>query len=242
MTPSTDPQEADPRRRWLLQALAAGWLVGPTAIARADTFGARPRKLAQGQHIFEIDGDVRVNGKRATRETPIVAGDVIETGSDGRLVGVIGSEALILRRQSRLEIGGSAAVARRFFRLVNGAMLSVFGKRDDPYEIRTPVATIGIRGTGVYTEADAEKSYVCLCYGTAELTPVAKPAERETLTTTHHDAPRYLYSDAVKGRMMGEAPFLNHTDLELMALEALVGRSVPFWVPEDPYASPRREY
>lgn len=249
MQPSTprpeiqsDAYDADPRRRWLLQALSAGWLVGGTGWARADTFGAVPRKLPEGKSIFQIDGDVRVNGRRASRSTPLNPGDVIETGSDGRLVGVIGRDALILRPQSRLEIGGAASVARGFFRLVNGAMLSVFGKRDDTYEIRTPVATIGIRGTGVYTEADAEKSYVCLCYGTADLTPVNRPEEQQRLTTTHHEQPMFLYGDATAGKHMAPAPFFNHTDLELMTLEALVGRTVPFAVPEDPYAMPRREY
>lgn len=234
--------DADPRRRLLLRALAAGVLAGGSGWAQAEVFGARPRKLPQGKSIFEIDGNVRINGVRASRDTLIRPGDVIETDSDGRLVGVIGADALIVRPRSRVEIGGAAGAARSFFKLVNGAMLSVFGKREDAYEIRTPVATIGIRGTGVYTEADAGKSYVCLCYGTAQLTPLAAPEQKEVLTTTHHDAPRYLYQDAVEGRRLAPAPFINHTDLELMALEALVGRTVPFWVAEDPYAAPRREY
>lgn len=236
-----DP-DADPRRRLLLRALASGWLLGGSGWAMpiaADTFGTVPRKLPQGKSIFELDGDVRINGRRASRDTLIHPGDVIETGSDGRLVGVIGADALIIRPQSRLEIGGGA---RSFFRLVSGAMLSVFGKREERYEIRTPVATIGIRGTGVYTEADQDKSYVCLCYGTADMTPLARPEESEVLTTSHHDAPRFLYRDAVAGHCMAPAPFYNHSDLELMTLEALVGRKVPFKVAEDPYASPRREY
>ncbi len=237
-----DDFESDPRRRLLLRALAAGWLVGGTGWAQADTFGAVPRKLPAGKSIFEIDGNVRINGKRARRDTLILPGDVIETDSDGRLVGVVGSDALIVRPQSRVEIGGAVGVARSFFRLVNGAMLSVFGKRDDLYEIRTPVATIGIRGTGVYTEANADRSYVCLCYGAAALTPLSRPEEQKVLTTKHHDAPMFLYRDAVEGSCMQPAPFYNHTDLELMTLEALVGRTVPFAVPDDRYAAPRRDY
>lgn len=240
--PSTNPEadlHADPRRRLLLRALGAGWLVGGTGWVQADTFGSIPRKLPAGQSIFEIDGRVLVNGKRASRDTVLKFGDVVETGSDGRLVGVIGSDALILRPQSRVEIGGAA---RSLFRLVTGAMLNVFGKRSDRYEIHTPVATIGIRGTGAYIEADAEKSYVCLCYGTADLTPINQPEQRQILTTTHHDQPMFLYGDAVAGKHIAPAPFYNHTDLELMTLEALVGRTVPFSVPVDPYAIPREGY
>ncbi|MES2885692.1 MAG: hypothetical protein V4709_12860 [Pseudomonadota bacterium] len=234
--------ESDPRRRLLLRALAAGALVGGSGWVQADTFGAVPRKLPVGKSIFEIDGRVRVNGQRASRDTVIKPGDVIETDSDGKLVGVIGSDALIIRPRSRVEIGGAAGAARSFFRLVSGAMLSVFGKRDDVYEIHMPVATIGIRGTGVYAEADADKSYVCLCYGTAALTPLSRPEESQVLTTRHHDAPMFLYRDPVQDRCMQPAPFFNHSDLELMTLEALVGRKVPFAVAEDPYASPRRDY
>lgn len=235
-----DPQRhADPRRRLLLRALATGALVGGHGWVGADTFGAVPRRLPRGKSIFEISGRVRINGARATRDTLIQPGDVIETDSDGKLVGVIGSDALIIRPQSRVEIG---AVGRGFFRLVSGAMLSVFGKRDDLYEIRTPVATIGIRGTGVYAEADADKSYVCLCYGTAELTPLSRPEQGQLLTTTHHDAPVFLYREPVAQQVIAAAPFVNHTDLELMTLEALVGRTVPFAMPDDPYATPRREY
>jgi hypothetical protein len=237
--------ESDPRRRLLLRGLAAGWLAGGagwSGAALADLFGAVPRKLPSGTSIFELDGNVRINGQRARRDAVLKPGDVIETDSDGRLVGVIGSDALIVRPQSRLEIGGAAGSARSFFRLVSGAMLSVFGKRDDLYEIRTPVATIGIRGTGVYTEADTEKSYVCLCYGTAELKPLAKPEEAMLLTTRHHDAPQFLYAEEVDGHCMAAAPIHNHTDLELMMLEALVGRTVPFTVADDPYAVPRRDY
>ena len=89
--------DSDPRRRLLLRGLAAGWLVGGTGWVggvHADVFGAVPRKLPAGKSIFEIDGDVRINGKRARRDTLIVPGDVIETGSDGRLVGVIACTGL----------------------------------------------------------------------------------------------------------------------------------------------------
>jgi hypothetical protein len=240
--PSHDPDASDPRRRLLLQALAAGVLAGTGGRALADTFGARPRKLPEGRNIFELTGTVRVNGQRAGRDTRIAPGDVIETGDAARLVFVMDADALIVRANTRLEVDGAAGAARRFFRLVNGAMLAVFGKRADTYEIRTPTATLGIRGTGAYTEADADKSYVCLCYGSAELASAAAPERVMPLTSTHHDAPKWLYREPLKGELIAPAPFINHTDLELMALEALVGRTVPFWVPDDPYASPRREY
>jgi hypothetical protein len=49
---------------------------------------------------------------------------------------------------------------------------------------------------------------------------------RDTCTTTHHESPRYLYSDGRKDAMTA-ARAVNHTDAELIMLEALVGRTPP---------------
>ena len=38
------------------------------------------------------------------------------------------------------------------------------------------------------------------------------------------------------------APFIDHTDQELMLIEALVGRSPPFVFPRSDYLRPRRPY
>ena len=53
---------------------------------------------------------------------------------------------------------------------------------------------------------------------------------RETVRTTHHDAPRYIYAHAeMPIKMIEPAPLINHTDAELIMLEALVGRRPPFF-------------
>ncbi|MDP3856902.1 MAG: FecR family protein [Stagnimonas sp.] len=209
--------------------------------APAGLLGARPGKLPAGRSIFELDGEVLVNGRRANRDTLLAAGDLIETGSNGRLVGVVGQDALILRPQSRLELGAAGRGARSLFRLVQGAMLSVFGPRDAEYRVSTPVATIGIRGTGLYLEAEAERSYVCLCYGKAYVTPNGAPTQAFEAVSQHHDMPKYILPEARDGSAVQAAPFINHSDLELMTLEALVGRQVPFAVADDPYQAPRRK-
>ena len=49
----------------------------------------------------------------------------------------------------------------------------------------------------------------------------------ETVRTKHHDQPRYVYARGAP-RMIEKAPMINHTDAELVMLEALVGRKVPF--------------
>lgn len=55
------------------------------------------------------------------------------------------------------------------------------------------------------------------------------PEARETVSTTHHDAPRYVYAHGeMPIKMIEQAPVVNHTDAELTMLEALVGRKPPF--------------
>lgn len=123
-------------------------------------------------------------------------------------------------------------------RLVTGKLLSVFGKTQ--HRIQTPNATIGIRGTGIYVKSDPEQSYVCTCYGVVDLFADNDKSSRETITSQHHDAPRYILSNEQPGRNIRDAPFINHTDLELQVIEGLVGRTPPFSMAGGGYSSPRR--
>jgi hypothetical protein len=108
----------------------------------------------------------------------------------------------------------------------------VFGK--SRHQIRTPTSTIGIRGTGVYVEAQPDLSYVCTCYGTTEIS--AQGGATETVESKHHDAPKYV---TAKGEIL-TAGFINHTDEELMLIETLVGRTPPFALFDDNYGGPKR--
>lgn len=219
-----DPNQADdPRRRRLLQALAAGFFALP-GTGRAGT-GAATRS------IHRLDGPVTVNGVAATLQTLVRPGDRVETGPGATVVFAVGDDAFLLRAESRLETAGAAAID--VLRLTTGKLLSVFARR--AHRVETATATIGIRGTGLYVEAAPELTYACTCYGTVELVSTTDPAHRETVTTTHHDAPRYIRANGI----MEAAPVANHTDDELVMLEALVGRTPPF-LPGEAYDSPRR--
>jgi hypothetical protein len=236
----------DPRRRFLVRALSAGWLaggVGWQAPALGALFGKLPGRLPEGRSVFEWKGEVLVNGKQADSKTVIGPADKITTGSNSYLVAAVGSSAFMLRDRSVLELGGANPL-KQALRLVTGKFLGVFGKLADrqTLSVNTPVATIGIRGTGLYAEADPEKTYLCTCYGTTDLASTKDPKATATVTARHHDAPKYILAQPENGQRITAAPFINHTDLELMTLEALVGREVPFGLPADQYEAPRREY
>ena len=241
------------RREFLMRALSAGWLAGGAGWslpALAGIFGKLPGKLPEGRSIFELKGDVQVNGKPATAQTLITPSDRVTTGANSYVIAAVGANAFILRDRSTLDLGGGNPV-KTVMRLVTGKLLGVFGKLGgrESLSLRTPIATIGIRGTGVYAESDPDKTYLCTCYGTTELVAAADyegkgkaQPEQTEVTAKHHDAPKYILAQPDSGKRIIAAPFINHTDLELMTLEALVGRKVPFGLPAEQYEAPRREY
>lgn len=173
--------------------------------------------------VYRVTGAARINDRAAVRGMEVKPGDAVTTAAGSEIIFVVNRDAFLLRENARLEVGG---VAADVFRILTGALLSVYqpGVRKT---LRAQNATIGIRGTAVYVESGADKTYVCTCYGEAELTPLADPAAREIVRTRHHEQPRYILPKGAP-QMMMKAPVVNHTDAELKMLESLVGRSPPF--------------
>ena len=196
-------------------ALQFAWLRGALAAG----------SLEKG--VYRVRGDVRVNAAPAKEGMDVKGGDVITTGARSDVVFVTGRDAFLVRADSRIEVEGVlGALALTGLRVVTGAILSVFSPGETK-TIRTATATIGIRGTAVYLEVEASRTYVCTCYGEAEIASVADPRAREIVRTTQHDQPRYVMGMGAPQMLMG-APVVNHTDVELAMLENLVGRRTPF--------------
>jgi hypothetical protein len=235
----------DPRRRLLIKALAAGLFSSAVCSreASAQVLGARPARLPPGKSIYRIEGEVRVNGQPATLDTQIAASATIETGKNSEVVYVVGESAFLQRSESHVTLQtretGSRIVSGT--QLLTGKFLSVFQK-GRPVRMTTKNASIGIRGTGVYMESDPEQTYFCTCYGTADIVAASDPTSRETVVSRQHDRPLYILAGEQPGQNIRAAPFINHTDQELMLIEALVGRSPPFVFPRNNYMGPRRPY
>jgi hypothetical protein len=200
-------------------------------VARA--MGRRP----EFQGVQRLRGEVRVNGKPAQVRTLVQPGDTVTTGADGHVVFVVGEEAFLLRENGRVTVTGQPGLVERL-RVHTGRILSVFAPRKAMRQFETATAVIGVRGTGLYIEAETERTYVCTCYGTADLAVRDAPAARETVTTRRHDAPRYLYRKGTRDRLIEPAKVINHTDDELWMLETLVGR-VPSLSYDDGSGFPR---
>ncbi len=233
------------RRKILLQALALGaasTLASQNALA--SLFGNRPAQLPNNQSIYRITGNATVNGKPATLQTRIFPGDTVATAQDSEIIFVVNSHSMILRANSHLLIetpsNSTAALLISGLRLLTGKLLSV--SRNSPMQINTATATIGIRGTGFYVEADPELTYFCTCYGVTDVAASSDPLSRETVTSQHHDRPLYIVGGSEEGKNIRNAPFINHTDQELLLIETLVGRTTPFVFANDAYSAPRRDY
>lgn len=227
------------RRRWLkrmgaLALLAPGGFSGLIREALAN--GDKP--VAQGIH--RLSGSVRVNGAEARAGMLVLPGDTLQTGPDSEVIYVLGRDAFLQRSDSIVSFGKDVGI--EFMRVITGKILSVFSK--GPRKITVSTATIGIRGTGCYIEDEpaakvsaggtassarkSSRTYFCLCYGTVELTPTAMPNQPETYSTQHHDHPLYIFDDSSMPTAMVPAEVMNHSDLELTMLEALVGRRPHF--------------
>lgn len=207
------------RRRMLRMMIASG------ALGAAGASGVVSRALAKGDlppGINRLEGSAEVNGRPAGVGTPVRLGDRIATGPASQAVIVVGSDAFLMRSQTTIEVKGRDGVLSEML-ITTGRLLSVFSKK--PVAIKAASASIGIRGTGAYIEVDPKSVYFCLCYGEALIEGPGMSSK--LVKTTHHEQPLILRDDG--GIMLAEpGPFQNHSDAELIMLEALVGREPPF--------------
>jgi len=203
------------RRRALL-ALAAG--IGLPAV-----LGRALAQTSAKQGVRTAQGEVAINGKPAEPGTLVRPGDAIVLGDGAFATFVVGQDAFLMRGKTRAELMGSGVLVSAL-QLVTGKLLAVFASGGER-RLVTATATIGIRGTGAYIEAEPRRTYFCLCYGTADVAATMGGA-RESYSTRHHESPRYIYGDGRK-RAIAPASVANHTDSELILLESLVGRSPP---------------
>ena len=208
------------RREWMRQLAAGGMLAGGlvSVIGRVLAKG----DLGEKQGVIQLEGTATVAGKAAREGTVVALGDRIATGPGSHAVIVIAKDAFLLRENTVIDTEGRGGVLGSLI-VGTGKILSVFAKK--PLSIRAANATIGIRGTGCYIEVEPADVYFCLCYGEAV---VQGPGMADKLVkTTHHESPLLLKEG---GSVMEaeKAGFRNHTDSELIMLEALVGREPPF--------------
>lgn len=201
------------QRRDFLQAAATWTALGGISAAQAQS----------RSNIVELVGDALVNGTPLRPQHTIQTGDEIQTGPGSHLIFVLGNSSFHVRQNSRLQVGRGATINTvSLLRLLSGAIVSVWGK-GSTRQISTPTMTIGIRGTGVYTEIFAEqegRSYFCNCYGTVQLNA---GNDSKLYQSEYHEA--YWGEVTPKdGHYLTPAKAINHSDEELEFLARLVNQ------------------
>jgi len=169
-------------------------------------------KDAQAEGVARVRGAALINGTPAKAGETVKAGDTIVTGPKSDIAFKIGRDALLVRENSNLTL------AQDGFRLVTGAVLGVFAPRQRK-QLQTSTATIGIRGTAVYLEAERTRTYACTCFGETVLGPL-DGGNLETVRPAQRHEPRYIYARGAP-RMVAPAPMLNHTEAEIELLQKI---------------------
>ena len=197
--------------------LFLGALIGGSGLANA-----RPA-LADAGSFRLMTGDVRVGGQPAQTGMILKPGDTISTGPGATASFLFGEDAFGLREDTLVELGVSKGTGTcRIDR--GGVLFSVAKDR----VFRTTAGTFDI-GTGAgYFEVKGTETYFCLCYGDGVLVAASAPAMRNAFLSDHHDRPVVVGAAKKPQEAMVTARLRGHTDAEIAALEALVGRTPPF--------------
>ena len=213
----------------MVGGIAAGAL-GSAGLLGAGISRAQTAKFRQG--FRRVEGKIQVNGLPVQEGTPVNSGDVVTTGAGALGVLVIDDDAFLIRENAVARFPGASAGVR-VFTMIAGMMLSVFGP--GPKRLDTPFAAIGIRGSAAFVDSRADLTYVCICYGYADLQSTQARQARETVQTTRHESPRFIHGGGA-ARVIEPAPVIDHTDEELILMESMVGRVPPFGpTPSDDY-------
>ena len=209
----------------LLRAAAyTGLLTSNVTLAIRNVLAMSEAPVKPG--VRSLEGSLTINGRPAGVGDPVAPGDLLVTGADSEALVVHNRDALLIRADTEVRIDSDDQTLINLMRITAGAVLSVWGPRKQAIGITTPIASIGIRGTGIYVDSRTDYTYACTCYGVADLVPVAAPAKLRSVRTTYHDAPYFIYPREDEPLVPG--PVINHTDAELIMLEELFRRVPPF--------------
>ncbi|NBC30157.1 MAG: hypothetical protein GVY29_09240 [Spirochaetes bacterium] len=185
---------------------------------------------ATGQ-IEYLEGDVELNGSFADIGTEVAVGDIIRTGSDG-------FAEIVFNRRNIFRIGADTRATLRLnaaqpgIDLDRGSVTAVFerlqriGGNNPSFEIRTPTAVGGVRGTSFFVKVETPTStYVCACNGKLQV-----PLQGTTslnITGTHHRAYRFVKNDRGESDV-STAALEHHGDEDLDSLAEKINHEIPW--------------
>lgn len=150
-------------------------LLVASLFAILSTIATDPASAAPAGEAVKVTGSVSASGPEGTRALitggPVYMGDTIDTGAGGEAqIRFTDDTKLAIAPGSRLAIDAyvvrSPGTVRRFaVNAARGAFRMISGNsRSSAYSVRTPTATIGVRGTGFDVSARKRRQSAVLLY------------------------------------------------------------------------------
>lgn len=180
---------------------------------------------AEINSIKNFEGEVYINKVLVTKNESVKAGDEISTGAKGKVTVLFEDEAYQLKQNTVFVLPVNEKKDNTS-NLVTGSVLAAFtpGK---PRKMKIGgLATLSIRGTGIYARSDNEGVHYCLCYGHSTLASHDHSVDLDTQSKFHKDL-IVLKDGNIRTPKFTERKF-DHTSRENIELEKLLNRPSPF--------------
>jgi hypothetical protein len=175
--------------------------------------------------IQKLEGKVLINKVSAIKGAAVKSADEITTLSNSKAVVLYENEVYQIRENTTFILPSSSSKDNTS-NLVTGSVLAAFtpGK---PRKMKIGgLATLSIRGTGIYARSDNEGVHYCLCYGQSTLASHDHSVDLDTISKFHKDLIVLKDGDIRKPKMTERK--LDHTSRENIELEKLLNRPSPF--------------
>jgi hypothetical protein len=181
--------------------------------------------------IEYLEGEVLLNGLPAQIGQEVPPGAVLET-APGALCEVVFAGKNIFRIEpdsvARIDIGPQSGAIE----LRQGALAAVFQKLQritagkGGFQLRTPTAVAGIRGTAFFIKVESpDSTYICTCNGRTRLADITESFRRD-VRSERHKALRFA-REGERIRAL-PAPLLYHDNPSMDRLAARIGSRIPW--------------
>lgn len=184
---------------------------------------------SQRGEIIYLEGEVSLDGVNGEIGAEVPVGAVVATGADSYCEIVFGGQNIF---RVEAETTAKLSIAEGGIALQSGSLslildkLEVLGEGAE-FQVSTPVAVAGVRGTSFYVKMESEDStYFCVCNG-ALYTEDVKGGNDRVIEALHHNAVRYT-KGADGSISASSAKMLYHHDEDYDAMADKIGVKIPW--------------
>lgn len=173
--------------------------------------------------VVSMSGQAAKSGAPLKSNEKIQPGETIVTGEGASLkIKIPGRAAMSLTNAGKIvfdELGDTVVLTLEY-----GSMMSVVAKADKKFVLRTPAASVGVRGTAFYVESRAlDQTYICLCEGSLEISDADSGTIQRIDNPDRKQHKPVLIAPSAAGVMRAtSAPMINHTNADIASLESIL--------------------